>query len=172
LSCLVPILPRLLSPGPQPHQAARRGLAAAAVAAQQAAPACRRRGGWCSSGMPSSMWCGWRGCSGSPGAFLQCREPVICLQPPFTRASPTPPTPNPSIPPNRAPPPRGNALLVGVGGSGKSSLARFAAFVAGVEFAAVEVGHGYGVASFREEVKRIYKVTDWLDWLGRGMFTR
>jgi len=54
--------------------------------------------------------------------------------------------------------PRGNALLIGVGGSGKSSLARFAAFVARVEFAAVEVRRGYGLAAFQEDVKRVYRV--------------
>lgn len=52
----------------------------------------------------------------------------------------------------------GNALLIGVGGSGKASLARFAAFVAGLEFVAVEARRGYGAAAFQEDVKRVYKV--------------
>lgn len=55
----------------------------------------------------------------------------------------------------------GNALLIGVGGSGKASLARFAAFVAGLEFVAVEARRGYGAAAFQEDVKRVYKVCVW-----------
>jgi hypothetical protein len=54
--------------------------------------------------------------------------------------------------------PRGNALLVGVGGSGKASTARFAARVAGLEVHVIEPRRGFGLAGFREDVKRAYKV--------------
>jgi hypothetical protein len=57
-------------------------------------------------------------------------------------------------------PPRGNALLVGVGGSGKASIARFAACVAGLQLVALEPRRGYGLAAFREDVKRAYKASD------------
>lgn len=49
---------------------------------------------------------------------------------------------------------------MGVGGSGKASLARFAARVSGVNFTSVDVRRGYGLAAFREDVKRAYKVGD------------
>lgn len=53
---------------------------------------------------------------------------------------------------------RGSALLVGVGGSGKQSVAKFAAFVAGHALHTVSMAVGYNLARFREEVKTVLKV--------------
>lgn len=53
---------------------------------------------------------------------------------------------------------RGCALLVGVGGSGKQSLAKFAAFVADCDLRTVSMSAGYNLARFREEVKHVLKV--------------
>lgn len=54
---------------------------------------------------------------------------------------------------------RGCALLVGVGGSGKQSLARFAAYVADCDLHTVSMSAGYNLARFRQEVKHAMKVS-------------
>jgi dynein heavy chain, axonemal len=55
--------------------------------------------------------------------------------------------------------PQGNLLLVGVGGSGKQSLARLAAHAAGFDTVfEVVLTRGYDEAAFREDLKRLYAI--------------
>ncbi|CAM9196185.1 unnamed protein product, partial [Phaeothamnion confervicola] len=53
--------------------------------------------------------------------------------------------------------PRGNAMLVGVGGSGKQSLTRIAAFVAGFDCVQIEIRRGYGLEEFREDLRGLMR---------------
>lgn len=53
--------------------------------------------------------------------------------------------------------PRGNAMLVGVGGSGKSSLTRFAAYVSDTRCMSIELTRQYGLTEFREDLKKLYR---------------
>jgi dynein heavy chain len=54
--------------------------------------------------------------------------------------------------------PRGNALLVGLGGSGRSSLTRLAAYLAGYTVFTIEIHKKYDIDRFRDDLRTLYKV--------------
>lgn len=54
---------------------------------------------------------------------------------------------------------RGNAMLVGVGGCGKQSLTKLAAFMCHCEFFQIQVTKDYKLSSFREDLKKLFIAT-------------
>lgn len=55
--------------------------------------------------------------------------------------------------------PRGNMLLIGVGGSGRQSLSRLASYMSELNTYQIEVTKNYKVAEFREDLKILYLMT-------------
>jgi dynein heavy chain len=51
--------------------------------------------------------------------------------------------------------PRGNAMLVGVGGSGKQSLTRLACFMSDMKCMELEITRGFGHAEFRDFISKV-----------------
>lgn len=49
----------------------------------------------------------------------------------------------------------GNALLLGVGGSGRQSLAKMAIFISDHYLATIEIIKNYNIKSWRENIKKI-----------------
>jgi dynein heavy chain len=49
--------------------------------------------------------------------------------------------------------PRGNIMLIGVGGSGKQSLTKLGSYIYGMEYKQIEIVKGYGVPQFRDFMK-------------------
>lgn len=53
--------------------------------------------------------------------------------------------------------PRSSALLVGVGGSGKQSLTRLAAYIGRMETRQIVLAKNYGVKDLMEDIKEYFK---------------
>jgi len=54
--------------------------------------------------------------------------------------------------------PRGNALLIGVGGSGRQSLTRLAASIRGYQSYSIEITKNYKEPQFKDDLKKVLKI--------------
>ena len=52
--------------------------------------------------------------------------------------------------------PRGNVMLVGVGGSGRSSLCRLSSYIGDMSVFTIEITKNYRIFEFREDIKKLY----------------
>uniref|UniRef100_W5N7B2 Dynein axonemal heavy chain 2 n=1 Tax=Lepisosteus oculatus TaxID=7918 RepID=W5N7B2_LEPOC len=55
--------------------------------------------------------------------------------------------------------PRGNMLLIGIGGSGRQSLSRLASYICDYKVFQIEVTKQYRKQEFREDIKKLYRQT-------------
>ena len=55
--------------------------------------------------------------------------------------------------------PRGNCMLIGIGGSGRQSLTRLAAYASGISTFAIEITKNYRSIEFREDIKKLMYAT-------------
>ncbi|KAF2892470.1 hypothetical protein ILUMI_13689 [Ignelater luminosus] len=53
---------------------------------------------------------------------------------------------------------KGHVMIVGVGGSGKGSLTRLAAFTAGCEMFEISLCRGYGENNFKDDLKKLFNI--------------
>lgn len=55
--------------------------------------------------------------------------------------------------------PRSSALLVGIGGSGKQSLAKFASYIQGYLTYQIQLTKSYNENQFKEDIKNLFDIT-------------